>query len=111
MVMLRGDFKAWNNMSQDERQKAVKKYSDWADELKSKDRLVSGAGLGETSKLIKKSSSGFTTTDGPYAETKEALVGYFAIKAQSLEEACEMVKAGCPAFEFDETAEVIEMFH
>jgi hypothetical protein len=37
-------------------------------------------------------SGGFTTTDGPFAETKEALGGYYLVEAADLDEAIEMAK-------------------
>ena len=36
------------------------------------------------------------TTDGPFAETKEALGGFYIIEAADLDEALELA-AGCPA--------------
>jgi len=38
-------------------------------------------------------SGGFTITDGPFAETKEALGGYYLVEAASLDEAITMAKA------------------
>ena len=38
------------------------------------------------------SSSGFTTTDGAFAETKEALGGYYVIEAADLDEAIAIAK-------------------
>ena len=40
-----------------------------------------------------------TTTDGPYAEAKEVIGGYFVIRAKDYAEAAE-VAAGCPAAEY-----------
>jgi hypothetical protein len=37
-------------------------------------------------------SGGFTTTDGPFVETKEALGGYYLVEAADLDEAIEMAK-------------------
>ncbi|MGH9062976.1 MAG: YciI family protein [Acidimicrobiales bacterium] len=37
-------------------------------------------------------SGGFTVTDGPFAETKEALGGYYLIEADDLDEAMEMAR-------------------
>jgi hypothetical protein len=37
-------------------------------------------------------SGGFTTTDGPFVETKEALGGYYLVEAGDLDEAIEMAK-------------------
>jgi hypothetical protein len=41
-------------------------------------------------------SGGFVVTDGPFAETKEALGGYYLVEAESLDEAITLGKA-CPA--------------
>jgi hypothetical protein len=41
-------------------------------------------------------SGGFTVTDGPFAETKEALGGYYLIEAADLDAAIEIAKQ-CPA--------------
>jgi hypothetical protein len=41
-------------------------------------------------------AGGFTVTDGPFAETKEALGGYYLVEAESLDEAITFGKA-CPA--------------
>lgn len=37
-------------------------------------------------------AGGFTATDGPYAETKEALGGYYLVEATDLDEAIELAK-------------------
>lgn len=42
--------------------------------------------------LRKGASGGFTVTDGPFAETKEALGGYYLIEAADLDEALEIAK-------------------
>ncbi len=44
-------------------------------------------------------------TDGPFAESKEAIAGFFIIQADSLEQAVEIAK-GCPGLEFSQTVEV-----
>jgi len=38
-------------------------------------------------------SGGFTVTDGPFAETKEALGGYYLVEAADLDEAIAIAKA------------------
>jgi len=41
-------------------------------------------------------AGGFTVTDGPFAETKEALGGYYLVEAEDLDEAIAIAKQ-CPA--------------
>jgi hypothetical protein len=44
-------------------------------------------------------------TDGPFAESKEAIGGFFIIQADSFEQAVEITK-GCPCLEYGQTIEV-----
>jgi hypothetical protein len=50
-------------------------------------------------------SGGFTTTDGPFAETKEGLGGFYIVEARDLDEALELGKA-CPGLKYGATIEV-----
>jgi hypothetical protein len=45
-----------------------------------------------TATSIRKSGDDFTVTDGPFAETKEALGGYYLIEAKDLDEAISIAK-------------------
>ena len=57
--------------------------------------LLSGAALQPTStatSIRRDGSGGFSVTDGPFAESKEALGGYFLIEAADLDEALEIAK-------------------
>ena len=57
--------------------------------------LLSGAALQPTStatSVRRDGSGGFSVTDGPFAESKEALGGYFLIEAGDLDEALEIAK-------------------
>ena len=49
-----------------------------------------------------------TVTDGPFAESKEAIAGFFMIQADSLEQAVEIAK-GCPGLGYGQTVEVRAM--
>ena len=43
--------------------------------------------------------------DGPFAESKEAIAGFFIIQAESLEAAVESAKE-CPGLDYGQTVEV-----
>jgi hypothetical protein len=49
-----------------------------------------------TATSIRTGASGAVVTDGPFAETKEALGGYYLIEAADLDEAIDIAKQ-CPA--------------
>ena len=57
-------------------------------------KVVGGNGLQQTSTAT--SVRGDVVTDGPFAETKEALGGYYLIEARDLDHALEIAKL-CPA--------------
>jgi len=58
--------------------------------------LLNGAALESTetaTSVRRDSAGGFLVTDGPFAESKEALGGYYLIEAADLDEALEVAKA------------------
>ena len=62
-------------------------------------KVVSGEGLQPTSTAttVRATGEGFGVTDGPFAETKEALGGYYVVDAADLDEALELAKL-CPSY-------------
>jgi hypothetical protein len=48
--------------------------------------------------LRRDAAGGFTVTDGPFAETKEALGGYYLVEASDLDEALELARQVPAAF-------------
>ena len=59
----------------------------------------------ETAKTVRVRSGETLVTDGPFAETKEALGGFYVIEADSLEEA-EQIAARVPSARMGGTVEV-----
>ena len=58
--------------------------------------LLSGAALesSETATSVRRDGAGgFLVTDGPFAESKEALGGYYLVEAADLDDALEIAKA------------------
>ena len=87
------------DLSPEDMQNHMQKWFQWVDELKTKAIYVGGESLTPTGKTI--SGKKALITDGPYAESKELVGGYFVVKANSLDEAVEIAK-GCPILEFDD---------
>ena len=71
---------------------AHNRFSERVPELGGK--IVGGEALQPTSTAT--SVRGDVVTDGPFAETKEALGGYYVVEARDLDHALEIAKA-CPA--------------
>lgn len=94
------------NMSPDQAQSQMQKWFAWVDELKQKNVYVEGRPLLPAAKTVKGKKP--VITDGPFAEAKELVGGYFIVKAASLAEAAEMAKS-CPDFELGGSVEVREV--
>ena len=64
------------------------------EELAKSGKLLAGEGLHPSSrgKRIRFKGSQRTVIDGPFAETKELVAGFWLIKADSMEEAVELMK-------------------
>jgi hypothetical protein len=57
-------------------------------------RRLSGNALqpSAAARSVRESGGGFAVTDGPFAETKEALGGYYLVEAADLDEAIELAR-------------------
>jgi hypothetical protein len=92
--------------SPEEMQKETKRWMDWIGGIAAQNKLSDrGNRLDLDGKVLKNKS---LITDGPYMETKESIGGYSIVKADTLEEACEMAK-GCPVFSIGGSVEVREI--
>jgi hypothetical protein len=86
----------WESLSDDERQAIYQRYMDFSQ----KPEVAGGAELQETSTAttVRVRSGDTMVTDGPYAEVKEALGGFFILEAESIDDACRLA-AEIPAAE------------
>ena len=88
---------------------AMGKYNE---ELANAGVMLAGEGLHPSSKGARVHFSGSkrTVTDGPFAETKELIAGFWLIQVKSLDEAIEWVKR-CPnPMESDSDIEIRQVF-
>src|SRR5260221_12485632 len=75
-------------MSPAEMQRIFKKYQDWTASLAQAGRLHDGNKLASgEGKMLRRRDDRLSVTDGPYAESKEALGGYWLIAAADYEDA------------------------
>jgi hypothetical protein len=74
----------------------------WFERLKNEGTFKSGHPLEHNGKIV---TGRNVVTDGPFAESKEAIVGFFVIQADSLEQAVEIAN-GSPCLDYGQTIEV-----
>jgi len=89
------------NRSEDERKAVVGAYQALGEELRGRGEYVAGAPLKPvaTATTVRVRDGEQVVTDGPFAETKEQLGGFFLVEAPSFEQACEWA-AKVPAAEY-----------
>jgi hypothetical protein len=96
MALIYGNEEAWDALSEEEQQRVTERYMALAREPVT----VGGDELQDpdTATTIRVRDGETLTTDGPFAETKEQLGGYYLINCASLDEALEFA-ARIPAAE------------
>jgi hypothetical protein len=95
MLSLIDEEPNWEDVKPEDIQKDLDAMGKYNDELKEAGVMVDGHGLREraTGSVVRFSEGGETTvTDGPFAETKEQLMGFWIIEAANLDEALEWTR-------------------
>jgi len=101
LLLFRGTH--WpKDLSPEEIQKNIAKFTSWFERLKNEGNFKSGHPLEHNGKIVTGRNA---VVDGPFAESKEAIAGFFIIQADSLEEAVEIAK-NCPGLDYGQTVEV-----
>jgi hypothetical protein len=96
LALIHANENGWESLSEDERQAFYQRYMDFS----KNDKVVGGAELESTgtATTVHVRNGDRLVTDGPYAEVKEALGGYFILECDSIDEACRLA-AEIPAAE------------
>ena len=103
MLLFRGTN--WDKgLSPEQLQKAVSDWAAWFERLTQQGKAVSGHPLTNEGKIVS-GKKGRTVADGPFAESKEAIGGYFYLKVADMDEALEIAKQ-CPGLDYGIRVEV-----
>jgi hypothetical protein len=89
LVMIYGDEAADAKRPESEQQKEMNAYFAFTEEVKNAGAYKAGEALHPTSTAttVRIRGGKLTTTDGPFAETKEQLGGYYVLDCKNLDEA------------------------
>jgi hypothetical protein len=111
ILLLHQSTTARPEMSPDEIQAIIARYKAWGQKLREAGRFVGSNKLEDgTGRVLLGAGGKVRITDGPYAETKDVVSGYFVIAAGSYEEAVEMCR-DCPHLELGFGAIEIRKVH
>jgi hypothetical protein len=95
---------AWyQDLSPGEIQRVMTEWMAWFDGLVADGRCLGGQSLEQDGRVV--TGGHRQVTDGPYAEAKESVAGYFILHVADLEEATAIAKL-CPGLPYGATVEV-----
>jgi hypothetical protein len=99
MFLIYHDEKVLDALPEGELQALVDGALDYMDELQRSGHFIVSNALqrGRTARTIRVRPDKVTTTDGPFAETKEQVGGFFLIEARDMDEACAIAARFPPA--------------
>lgn len=93
----------YKELSAEQIQETMTEWMAWFDGLIADGRCSGGQSLEQDGRIV--SGENRHVTDGPYAESKESVAGYFILNVADMDEALEIAKM-CPALPFGATVEV-----
>ena len=103
MLLFRGTN--WDKgLSPEQIQKVVTDWYAWFEGLKQEGRCIGGHPLQNTGKMVS-GKKGRQVADGPFAESKEAIGGYFYLQVADEAEAIAIAQQ-CPGLEYGAVVEV-----
>ncbi len=89
MLLICEEEQGWMNLGETELQQIMAEYRQFTQQIKSSGQYLDGAQLQPTSAAtsVRLRNGRRMVTDGPFAETREQLGGYYLIDAKDLDEA------------------------
>jgi hypothetical protein len=88
MLIFRDEGVDWAQLAADGRSKALfQKLVDWAADLKRRGVYAGVEALQQSGKTVRRKGAGMVV-DGPFAEGREAVLGFFFVRVNDLDEAC-----------------------
>jgi hypothetical protein len=91
MLLIYSNPESWAGLSAEQREALGRDHAALTEELAEQGLLVSSAGLADpiTSRTVMVRNNTQTTTDGPYAEAKEHLAGFYLVECDNVDQAIE----------------------
>src|SRR5215207_3552792 len=89
LLLIYDQEKIWADMPQEESGKLFGEYMQFSKDIKAEGKFIAGEALQgiHTATTVRVRDGKITTTDGPFAETREQLGGFYMINAKDLDEA------------------------
>jgi hypothetical protein len=106
LLLLHDGAGQFSTQSPEETMAIVKEYMAWSERLRKDGKYLGSNKLtDEPGKVLRPKNGRVVVTDGPYAETKELIGGYYCISAADYDEACRIAES-CPQVKYGGHIEV-----
>ena len=92
LVVARGTGQAYANKSPQEMQQVLQKYMAWTAGLRDAGRMLHAERLKADGRVVRGAAGKMTVTDGPFAESKEVVGGFWLLEASSYDEVLAFLK-------------------
>lgn len=92
LCLIYDDERKWETMPKQEAEAMLGEYFGFTEAIKKSGHLLGGEALQptQTATTVRVRQGKISTTDGPFAETKEQLGGYYLINAKDLNDAIQV---------------------
>ena len=92
LCMIYADERSFGALPKDQMDSMIKEYMSFTEDIKKSGQYIGGNPLQptQTATTVRVRQGKISTTDGPFAETKEQLGGYYLINAKDLNEAIQV---------------------
>ena len=93
LVLLPGNETAWENAPEETRAAVYAKHGEFARALAERGHTVTGGAElthSREARVVRRTDSGITVTEGPYAESVEQLTGYYVVDTADLDDLLEV---------------------
>jgi hypothetical protein len=92
LCLIYEDESNWTRMTQEEGAKVSAAYGKYTKDIQASGHMLGGEALQptQTASTVRVRNGKVSTTDGPFAETKEQLGGYYLIEAKDLNDAIQV---------------------
>lgn len=92
LCLIYEDEKRWESMPKEQAEAMMGEYGAFTEDIRKNGQYLAGEALQATptATTVRVRNGKLSTTDGPFAETKEQLGGYYLIDAKDLNEAIQL---------------------
>lgn len=105
LLILRDHEQRWETFSDEQLRQILDRFATWNQTMQENQQFVGAGKLSSDRGKTVRTRNGELVVDGPFSEAKEAIAGYYCVRAESIDEAVEIAQ-GCPILTYGGSVEV-----